>query len=130
MITADDAAKVFGGPGSVQPPSGREPGVSAGCVYKQDNTGSTVHLLQVRAYRGSRYYGAEVFRGSQPIKITGAQKAFESVRTGPAGATTIDLQFIKGDTTGAINYVATAGADASASIRALRDVANKLAQKV
>lgn len=130
IITAADAEKVFGGPAKEQAPAGTEGLASGVCIYKEDGTGIRVNLLQIRVYPGPQFYGEKVFPNAKSIDVDGADKAFENVKTTGAGAASIDIQFVKDDQTGTINYVATGGADPSTALPALEDIANKLANGI
>ncbi len=130
VITPADAASVFGAPGTARPRSGSTTGLTGACLYKKDGTAPTIDLLQVRVYDGPQYYGAQLFKNAESVEIVGADRAFERVGTGPGGATTFDLQFVKDGKTAAINYVATGGTSPTASSASLRAVADKLARSI
>ena len=112
-------------------PAGSELSTKGVCLYKKDTTDIAVNLLQVRVYGGPQFYGASIFPDHKTIDVTGASKAFLSVKKAPGGtAQTFDIQFVKGGQTGAVNYVATKGADEATVVPALKAIANKLAAKI
>jgi hypothetical protein len=131
IITPADAEKVFGGPAKQQAPTSSELKLSSACIYKKDTTDIAVNLLQVRVYDGPQFYGASIFPKRRSVKVSGADESFLSVKTVPGGtAQTFDLQFVKNDRTGAINYVATKGADEATVVPALTAIANKVAAAI
>jgi hypothetical protein len=127
IITPADAEKVIGRPVAVQAPAATE-GLSSGvCIYRATGGGIRVSLLQVRVYPGPQFYGDKALPDTKSIDITGADKAF--VREADGGRT-IDVQFVKHGTTGAINFTdtdATASSEAAGSVQA---VAQKLADAI
>lgn len=129
IITAEDAATVVGSPAKQEAPSGPELATKGVCIYKKDTTDIAVNLLQIRVYGGPQFYGEKIFSDAKSIKVKGAQKAFVNVKTAGAGAANYDLQFVKDDQTGALNYTATggSGADQTATISAMQNLANQLA---
>ncbi len=102
LVTVDDAAKLFGEPAQKAKDSSPVPlGVS--CLYEAADAGANDqvgHLLQVHAYDGEQFYGADTFDDEQTIDDLG-DKAF--VRTG-SGAQGVDVQFVKAGTTVTISY--------------------------
>lgn len=129
IITAEDAATVVGSPAKQQAPSSSELAPKGVCIYKKDTTDIAVNLLQIRVYGGPQFYGEQIFADAKSIKVKGAQKAFVNVKTAGEGAANYDLQFVKDNQTGALNYTATggAGADQSATIAAMQKLADQLA---
>jgi hypothetical protein len=102
LVTVDDAAQLFGEPAQTAEDSSPVPlGVS--CLYEAADAGANDqvgHLLQVHAYEGEQFYGADTYDDEQAIDGLG-DKAF--VRSG-TGAQGVDVQFVKAGTTVAISY--------------------------
>ncbi len=102
LVTVDDAAQLFGEPAQKAKDSSPVPlGVS--CLYEAADAGANDqvgHLLQVHAYDGEQFYGADTFDDERSIDDLG-DKAF--VRTG-TGAQGVDVQFVKAGTTVTISY--------------------------
>lgn len=102
LVAVGDATKLFGKPAQKANDSSPVPlGVS--CLYEAADAGANDqvgHLLQVHAYAGEQFYGADTFDDEQTIEDLG-DKAF--VRTG-TGAQGVDVQFVKAGTTVTISY--------------------------
>jgi hypothetical protein len=127
IIPASDAEKVIGGPVEQQPPAGTE-GLSSGvCIYKAAGGGIRVSLLQIRVYPGPQFYGENALGNTTSIEVTGTDKAFE--RTA-AGGKTIDVQFVKDDQTGTINFTDTGSTGSPAALTELQAIAAKLAEAI
>jgi hypothetical protein len=127
IITAADAEKVVGGPVEAQGPAGTE-GLSSGvCIYKATGGGIRVSLLQVRVYPGPQFYGEDALPNTKSIDIAGTDKAF--VRSAADGKT-VDVQFVKDDQTGAINFTDTGTTAPDAAVTNVEAVAKKLAAAI
>jgi hypothetical protein len=102
LVTVDDATRLFGEPARKAKDSSPVPlGVS--CLYEAadaDANDQVGHLLQVHAYDGEQFYGADTFDDEQSIDDLG-DKAF--VRTG-TGAQGVDVQFVQAGKTVTISY--------------------------
>ncbi len=127
IITPADAEKVVGGPVETQEAAGTE-GLSSGvCIYKATGGGIRVSLLQVRVYPGPQFYGEDALPNTKSIEIAGTDKAF--VRSA-AGGKTIDVQFVKDDQTGTINFTDTGSTAPEAAVTNVKAVAEKLAAAI
>jgi|GEM_PF-4409976 hypothetical protein len=124
VITADDAATVFGESAQIKTSPSAEPLVSGLCLYHHEGDDFTVrNLLQIRIYPGEQFYGEKLFPKKKSLSGIG-DKAFEDVN-----ATThkVEIQFVKDGKTGTINYTTGASADIESRVPALVAVAKKLA---
>lgn len=130
IITADDAATVVGSPAKEEAPSSPELATKGVCIYKKDTTDIGVNLLQVRVYKGPQFYGEKIFPNAKTIKVKGADKAFLNVKTADGGAANYDLQFVKDNQTGVLNYTATQGTDEASTSSAMQKLADKLAAAI
>jgi hypothetical protein len=127
IIPASDAEKVIGGPVEQQAPAGTE-GLSSGvCIYKATGGGIRVSLLQIRVYPGPQFYGEQALGNTTSIDVPGTDKAFE--RTA-AGGKTIDVQFVKDDQTGTINFTDTGSTGSPSALADLQAIAAKLAKGI
>ncbi len=127
VITAADAATVFGQSAQETEASDADPLVSGVCLYRfagDDPTGR--NLLQIRTYPGPQFYGDGLYPQRQSLSGLGT-KAFKVVN--PA-ARTISIQFVKDGTTGTIDYSAAIGVDLLPREAPLVKIANKLAASV
>lgn len=126
IITPADAQKVVGGPVAVQTPSSTESLASGVCTYKATGGGIRVSLLQVRVYPGPQFYGEQAGPNTKSLDLDGTDKAF--VRE-TAGGKRVDVQFVKDDTTGTINFDAETKAP-DAAVKSVEAVAQKLADAI
>ena len=124
VITADDAATVFGEPAQATESSSAEPLVSAVCIYHHAGDALTVrNFLQVRIYPGEQFYGERVFPNRKSLTGIG-EKAFEVVKN---ARHTVDVQFVKDGKTGTVNYSAGSAVDVESRVPDLVVIAKKLA---
>lgn len=124
VITAVDAAALFGESAEVQTSPSPEPLVSGLCIYSHPGDPLDVrNLLQVRVYPGEQFYGERLFPNATKLKGFDA-KGFVEVNP---KAHKIDLQFVKGGRTGVIAYTTGAGVDIAAREDVVRTIGKKLA---
>ncbi len=124
VITATDAAGVFGEPAEPAPASGTERLVSGLCLYHHPGDDLTVrNLLQIRTYPGAQFYGEGLFPKRTAIPGFG-RKAFEDVNI---AAHKVVIQFVKDGSTGVVDYSTGAGVDVRSRASAVRVLAKKLA---
>lgn len=89
LLTAADAAKLFGEQSQRAEDSSRVRGAASACLYEATST--TGQLLQFRIYGGTQYYARTVHPDARDITGLGEQ-AFVS-KAGPSGL--VDCQFVK-----------------------------------
>lgn len=124
VITADDAATVFGESAQPKASPGAERLVSGRCLYHHEGDDLTVrNLLQLRIYPGGQFYSATLFPKKKSLSGIG-DKAFEDVNT---TTHTVEIQFVKDGKTGTVNYSAGASVDMESRVPALVAIAKKLA---
>ena len=124
VITATDAAGLFGQSAEPTPSSGAEKLVSGLCLYHHAGDDLTVrNLLQIRSYPRAQFYGERLFPKRTAIAGLGS-KAFEDVNT---ASHKVVIQFVKGGSTGVIDYSTGAGVDVRSRASAVRSLAKKLA---
>ena len=124
VITAADAAALFGESAEPTPSSGAEKLVSGLCLYRHRGDDLTVrNLLQVRTYPGAQFYGERLFPKRTGVSALGT-KAFEDVNT---TAHKVVIQFVKHGSTGIIDYSTGAGVDVRTRSAGVRTLAKKLA---
>ena len=124
VITADDAATVFGESAQATESSSSEPLVSGVCIYHHEGDDFTVrNLLQVRVYPREQFYGERLFPKKKSLTGIG-DKAFQDVNT-----TThkVEIQFVKDGKTGTVNYTTGASGDIESRVPELVVIAKKLA---
>ncbi len=126
-ITADDAATVFGAPAQRTDPEGTQGGALGVCIYQGVNESFTVrNLLQARVYPSAAYYGRKVFPTARSLPGVG-DRAFINVNE--AGHV-VDIQFVAGARTGALNYSGGSAVDVSTKVEPLTALARELAKAV
>jgi hypothetical protein len=99
LIGESDATSFLGAP-ATQVQAAATAGESSTCFWTADSAANQGQFLQVRVYDDETHYGITQFKDAKPVSGLG-EKAFVSV--GPAGAD-IDVQFVKGGKTFAVNY--------------------------
>ena len=127
VVTAEDAGTVFGAPAQMTDPEGTQGGALGVCIYEGVNESFTVrNLLQARVYASAVYYGEKVFPSARPLPGIG-DKAFINVNeTGHV----VDIQFVSGGRTGALNYSGGSAVDVTTKVEPLKALAEKLAKAV
>lgn len=124
VVTATDAAGLFGESAEPTPSSGAEKLVSGLCLYHHAGDDLTVrNLLQIRSYPGAQFYGERLFPKRMAIAGLGS-KAFEDVNT---TSHKVVIQFVKGGSTGVVDYSTGAGVDVRSRASVVRSLAKKLA---
>ena len=124
VITATDAAGLFGESAEPTPSSGAEKLVSGLCLYHHAGDDLTVrNLLQIRTYPGAQFYGERLFPKRTALEGLGS-KAFEDVNT---TSHKVVIQFVKGGSTGVVDYSTGAGVDVGSRGSVVRSLAKKLA---
>ena len=127
IITADDAAKVFGEPAQQKPPAGVAPGASAQCLYDNPNDGLSVrNLLQVRVYPRPQYYGEKIYPGAQSLSGLG-DKAFVSTQ---GAMHAVEIQFMQNGRTVSINYSAGPTVNTASKVAELEAIAHKVSDNM
>lgn len=124
IVTAADAATVFGETAEPQDSPSSEPLVSGLCIYSHPGDDLAVrNLLQARVYPGEQFYGDRLFPDATTLNGFG-EKGFINVDT---KRHKVDLQFVKDGKTGVIAYSTGAGIDIAAREDAVKAVGKKLA---
>ena len=127
IITAEDAAAVFGEPATAQESTAPEPLAVGVCLYGGESEDFTVrNLLQVRVYEGEQFYGREIFKDAKPLANLG-DEAFVYFND-PGNS--VDVQFLKDGKTGTVNYTAGQSVDIESKIPELERVARRLAASI
>lgn len=127
VISADDAAKVFGESAESRPPTTPTPFVTGICFYRHPGDGLDVrNLLQIRIYPAERFFSAKLFPNSQSVSGIG-DKAFSHVNT---VANTVQVDFVKNGKTGSVFYSAGRAVNVPSKVSAVEDVAKKLAASI
>ena len=124
LITATDAAQLFGESAEPMPSSGAEKLVSGLCLYHHPGDALTIrNLLQIRTYPGAQFYGERLFPKRRAVSGLG-MKAFEDVNT-----TThkVVIQFVKNGSTGIVDYSTGVGVDVRTRTAVVQTLAKKLA---
>ncbi len=123
LVSAEDAAQVFGAPARVTDAAGTEAGATGICLYEGVDEPATVrNLLQMRVYDGDQYYGDEVFSDREPLAI--GDRGFVNVN---AAGRVVDVQFVQDGRTVAISYSAGRDVDVTTKVDALERIADQLA---
>ena len=127
MISADDAAKVFGESAESRPPTTPTPFVTGICFYHHPGDGLDVrNLLQIRIYPGEKFFSVKLFPNAELLSGIG-DKAFSHVNT---VANTVQVDFVKSGKVGSVFYSAGRAVDAPSKVSAVEDVAKKLAASI
>jgi len=93
-------------------------------LYRHPGDELTVrNLLQVRTYQGEQFYGERLFPKRTALSGLGS-RAFEDVNT---SSHKVVIQFVKGGTTGVVDYSTGAGVDVRARASGVLTLAKKLA---
>jgi hypothetical protein len=103
LVTLEDATTLFATPAEEQEDASPVD-LGSSCIYgtpETEDLGSVSHLLQVRAFGGEQFYGAEAFEDEEEIEDLG-DRAF--VRTSEGGLGGVDVQFVQEGKTVSINY--------------------------
>lgn len=127
IVTAQDAAKLFGEPAQRKAASGVAPGSRAQCLYHNPDDGLNVrNLLQVRVYPAPQYYGERIYPGAKKLSGLG-DKAF--VSTQGAGHS-VEIQFVQSGRTVSINYSAGNAVDTASKVPELEAIARKVSDNL
>ncbi len=124
VVTASDAAALFGESAEPTTSSGAEKLVSGLCLYHHPGDDLTIrNLLQIRTYPGVQFYGELLFPKHTAVSGLGP-KAFEDVNT-----TThkVVIQFVKNGSTGIVDYSTGPGVDVRTRTAVVQTLAKKLA---
>lgn len=127
IATPADAGEIFGEAAKVRDATQSEPLISGICIYTAASDEFAVrHLLQLRVYEGSEFYGKQLFPDADPLEGLG-DKAFVSVNE---AAHMVDVQFVIDGRTGIVNYTGDASADLAPKVETIEKLAAKLAQEM
>jgi hypothetical protein len=122
IVTAEDAATVFGAPARTTEPTASEAGALGACLYEGIDDPVTVrNLLQMRVYDGEQYFGDRVFTDEMPLDV--GDEGFVNVNE--AGGI-VDIQFVQDGRTVAVNYSAGPEVDVTTKVDAVEAIARQL----
>ena len=99
LVGQADADAFFGSPATQMQSTGTD--AASICIWTVDDAGAPGPIMQVSSFDDESHFAIKDFAKAKPVDGLG-EKAF--VATDRAGAT-IDVQFVKGGKTFAVNYV-------------------------
>jgi hypothetical protein len=103
LVTLDDAEGLFGEPAQEQEEASPVD-LGSACDYGNvdgQELGQVAHLLQVGAFDGEQFYGAEVYEDEEALDGVG-DKGF--VYNGESATDGVEVQFVKDGTTVTLSY--------------------------